>query len=224
MTTSGAINFTMTAFDLVGAAGRRARILRENQAPDAILFEEGRKHLTRMLKSWTMDGANLWRDDEITVTLVSGTSTYTLATRPMRVRNARLVESGTERLPLGRWARDDYDLTPNKTSAGRPVVYVVDRKRAQTNLILWPVPNDTIYTLKVGIERVIEDVTSAAEEIDAPQEWFDAVIDNLAVRMGDDEPQLNAQMLAAVRVSALALYAQAAGHDRLGPVTFMASR
>lgn len=222
MATSGAISSTMTAYEIVAAAGRRARLLREGQGPDAAMFEEGRRHLSRMLKTWTMDGANLWRDGEQTIDLVSGTSTYTLSPRAMKVRNVRLVEGGVERMPLGRWARDDYDLLPQKTQAGRPTVYVVDRLRASVQLILWPVPNNSTWDIKVGFERVIEDVTSAAEEIDAPQEWFDAVIDNLAVRMGDDEPLLDARLLAPVRVSAAALYEQAKSHDRMDAVIFEA--
>jgi hypothetical protein len=222
MATSGAISSTMTAYEIAGAALRRAKVLREGQDPDATAFEEARRHLNRMLKVWTMDGANLWRDDEQTIDLVSGTATYELPTRAMRIRNVRLVESGVERLPLGAWGRDDYDMMPNKASPGRPSAYVVDRGRTGTTLILWPVPNDSTLDIKIGFERVIEDVTSAPEEIDAPQEWLDAVIDNLAVRLGDDETALDPRSLAPVRLAAAEGYARAQGHDRLGPVQFQA--
>lgn len=220
MATSGAITATMTAYELVGAAMRRGKLLREGQTPDAQSFEEGRAALSRMLKSWTMDGANLWRDDEQTVTLVSGTATYTLSPRVMRVRNVRLVDDGTERNPLGRWGRDDYDRMPNKTSAGRPTVYVEDRKRASVELVVWPVPNLTTYTLKVGFERVIEDVTSAAEEIDVPQEWFDTVIDSLGLWLADQEPLIDPRSSAPLRLAATEQYERAQGHDRGGPVVF----
>lgn len=224
MATSGAITASMTAIELVTAAARRAKLLRDGQGADASMFEDGRKHLTRMLKSWTMDGANLWRDDEQTVDLVSGTATYTLSPRVMRVRNVRLYEDSAERFPLAEWGRDDYDNLPNKTTAGRPVAYYINRLRASVTLTLWPVPNDSTWDLKVGYERVIEDVTAASEEIDAPQEWFDAVIDNLAVRMGEDDDALDPRLLAPVRVSAAEQYARAQGHDRLGPVTFEVCR
>jgi hypothetical protein len=220
MATSGAITATMTAFELVGAAMRRGRLLREGQTPDAQSFEEGRAALTRMLKSWTMDGANLWRDAEQTIDLVSGTSTYTLSPRVMRVRNVRLVEDSVERNPLGEWGRDDYDAMPRKTQAGRPTVYVVNRLRASVTLILWPVPNDSTWDLKVGYERVIDDVTAADEEIDAPQEWFDAVIDNLAIRLADQEPLIDPRATVGVRAAAAEHYERAQGHDRSGPVIF----
>lgn len=222
MATSGVISSTMTADEVVTAAYRRARVLRDGQAADATAFEEGRAHLNRMLKVWTMEGANLWRDDEQTVDLIAGTAVYVLSPRAMQVRNVRLVENGRERMPLGKWGRDDYDALPQKDQAGRPLAFVVDRQRASVALILWPVPNDSTLALKVGFERVIEDVTSAPEEIDAPQEWLDVVIDNLAVRLGDDEPALDARLLAPVRQDAAAGYARATNHDRAGPVIFEA--
>lgn len=220
MATSGVSTATMTAYELAAAALRRAHVLRESQTPDAALFEQCRATLSRLMKAWTMDGAGLWRDDEATLDLVSGTSAYTLASRPMRVRNVRLVQGGSERRPLAEWTRDDYDLLPNKTQAGAPVAYVVDRQRAQTRLILWPVPNSSSDDLKIGVEKVIEDVTSASEEIDAPQEWLDGVIDNLAARIADEEGVSVGQ---ALRVDAARGYARMQGFDR-GPVTFEVGR
>lgn len=222
MATSGSYDESMTAIEIVGAAMRRATLLRQNQKPDLAAFEAGRAALTRMLKVWTLEGANLWRDEEQTVTLVSGRARYTLKDRPMRVRNVRLCQSGAELRPLGMdWSRDEYDMLPMKTSAGDPVNALVVRDRAQTDLILWPVPNRTTLSLKVGVERVIEDVTAADEEIDAPQEWFDAAIDNLGVRLADEEgidPRANASL----RMSAAEGLTRVHGFDRTGPVRFEA--
>lgn len=222
MSTSGATASTMTAFELIAAALRRGHVLRENQVPDMSLFEQCRGTLTRMLKAWTMDGANLWRDEEQTLTLVSGRSEYTLAERPIRIRNVRLYQNGREMRPLAEWSRDDYDIAPVKSQTGAPVAFVIDRRRAETRLILWPIPNTTTYTVKVGVERVIEDIETAEEEIDAPQEWLEAVIDNAAVRFADEEG-VNAALLQTVRFDAARGYARAQGFDR-GPVTFEVAR
>lgn len=220
MSTSGASTSSMTAYELVSAALRRGHVLRENQKPDLALFEQCRATLTRMLKAWTMDGAGLWRDDEQEVTLVSGRETYTLKDRPIRIRNVRLCQSGTEKRPLGEWSRDDYDLAPIKTQTGAPVAFVIDRRRADTKLILWPIPNGSTYSLKVGVETVIEDIETAEEEVDVPQEAFDAVIDNAAVRFADEDG-VNAALLQTVRFDAARGYARWQGFDR-GPVIFEA--
>lgn len=220
MPTSGQIGATMTAHQIITMAARRGLVLRAGQVADATLTDDGLALLSRMLKTWTMAGANLWRDGELPpVSCVAGQAIYTIAPRPMQVRNVRLAQSGVELRPLARWGRDDYDIMPNKAAAGAPTCFVVDRQRDATRLILWPVPNSTALSLLVGVERVIEDVTNAAEEIDAPQEWFDAVIDNLAVRLADEEG-IDADRIASVRQSAAALYDLAQGHDRDGPVRF----
>lgn len=220
MATSGATASTMTAYELVAAALRRGHVLRENQKPDLALFEQCRATLSRMLKAWTMDGAGLWRDEEQEVTLVSGRAEYTLKERPIRIRNARLYNNGLEQRPLAEWTRDDYDLAPIKTQTGAPVAFVINRRRDETKLILWPIPNASTYTIKLGVESVIEDIETAEEEVDVPQEAFDAVIDTAAVRFADEEG-VNPAMLAAVRMDAARGYARWQGHDR-GPVTFEA--
>jgi hypothetical protein len=219
MPTSGVTTSTMTALEVVSAAAVRGRVLKEGQVCDLALFEEGRRLLSEMLKLWTLAGANLWRDDQLVVDLVSGTSTYTLTTRPMAVRNARLIIDGIERRPLAPWGRDDYDLLPSKAATGQPTCYVVDRRRAETRLILWPTPANSTWDLIVGVERVIEDVTAPGEEIDAPQEWLGAVIDNLGVRLADAMGVGQAETRA-LREDAARRYDLVQGHDRAGPVRF----
>lgn len=121
--------------------------------------------------------------------------------------------------PMTEWGRNDYELSPIKKQMGDPVIYVIDRQRKQTNITVWPIPNFTsgLQALRVGYERVWEDVTAPAQEVDIPQEWQETVIYNLAARLADDY-RLTGEIPNRVREKAQELYMLANYSDRRGDV------
>lgn len=121
--------------------------------------------------------------------------------------------------PLGEWGRQDYDNSPIKDSTGDPTIFVLSRGRTATTITLWPIPSFSsgAYAVRIGYERVWEDVTSPSEDVDVPQEWFETVTVNLAARLADDF-QLTGPHVDRVRDRASRLYGMAMTADRRGDV------
>lgn len=184
MATSGVITYTLTAQEIITQALARIGILGEGETASNSQYATALVELNLLLKSIEMAGTGLMRRAEQTVSIVDGTATYTLNPRPAQVINVRFAIDAVERRPLTEWDREDYDAAPVKSNTGAPVVFVVDRQRADTTLTLWPipdVPSGETWTLKVSFERVPESVTGPTEEVDVAQEQLDALIDALAV-------------------------------------------
>lgn len=167
----------------------RLRVLGDGETPSSSQMERGIRRLGLMLKTWQITGPKLYTRAEQTVTLVDGTQSYTLTTRPASVQNVRWAVDGVERYPLAKWSREDWDAMPQKTAEGSPKIYVLDRQISGTSLTIWNVPDipdGEAWTLIVSYERVPYDVTDSSETIDVPQEWHDFVIDSLGLLLSDE--------------------------------------
>lgn len=180
-----AVTGTQNVRDIVEAAMRKAGILdvRENAAAEDMTLGIG--ELFRMLKAWQGCGALFIRAEQ-TVTLTTAAS-YALAApaRPLRVLTARLVRGGIE-TPMQRMTRDEYDSLPLKTSTGLPTTFHFDRQREQATLFVWPVLAAAAgETIKLTIDREIEDVTDPNDTLDIPAEWYEAAVYGLALRLAD---------------------------------------
>lgn len=216
MPTSGTTTFSLTAQQVITRALRRINVLGEGEAPTADQAEDARIELNLMLKTWQLDGVSLWRTTTQSVTPVNGTASYTLSPRFRTLQDVLWRDSDTDRR-LTQMTRAEYEDLSAKTATGAPVKFYHDRQRSTSVITLWPVPTGvTTQTLRVVGERIIEDVAAVGDDLDAPQEYLDAVIYALAARLsglyGVENP----------RVDALAesLYARLAGDDREPSVYF----
>lgn len=186
MSTSGSIDFNMTARELVTFALRKINVCAKNEDPDADDAETARIELNTMLKGW-QKYANLWRMTEGSVTLLNATASYALTPFPHKVISARYRDTGGNDTPLEVLTRDEYYDMPNKTGAGRPNSYYVDYQRTAATLYTWQVQATvTTETIKYTFQRKFEDVDDLANDIDVKQEHFEVVGFNLAARLADD--------------------------------------
>jgi len=219
MALSGSIEKIYTAQEVVDRALRRIGVLGAGQSASGDEFTDAAGLLNDMLKTWSMVGPNLWTLAEASVTLVSGTQEYTLSPRPRSVENMRIAVDGVERLPLSPWSRNDWDRFPMKTDTGQPIKYMIDRQRTETKVKFWPIPtfSGEVWTVPYSYERVWQDVTLPAHDIDVPQEWFETVIYCLAARCAD-EWQIESPTSQRVRERAKELYDLAMTFDRDGDV------
>ena len=137
------------------------------------------------------------------------------------MENVRFAIDGVEQRPLAEWSRNDWDRFPNKTATGTPDIYVIDRQRTATTITFWRIPNFSsgTWTVLYSYERVLEDVTEPAQDVDVPQEWFDLVILALGARLADDY-RLETPTSDRIRQRAAAMLELAMLHDRRGEVRF----
>lgn len=180
MAVSGDTSFTMTARDMVTQAMIEIGVLSGGEDPQADELSDAILRLNSMLKSWQMQGVNLWREDDRAVTITAATPSVSLADDIRQVFGARHI--GDYERVLGRWEREDYLSLPVKDTSGDPTVFYVSRGRDGLTAYFWPVPT-TDATVKLDCERIVDTVTNANDDVDLPQHAFEAAWVNLAVRL-----------------------------------------
>lgn len=203
MATSGSINYSLTARGVVTQALKRIGVCPVfQQTPAAEDMTQGIAELNMMLKGWQLDGPNLWRQTEGSVTLTANTASFTLSPRPHRVTECRFRDTGSRDLPMMELTRDEYFEMPLKTTTGIPTQYYFDPQVSSAKLYIWPVlASVTTETLKYTYSRVIEDIDDPDNDLDIPQECLEVVMLNLADRlqgtyqMTDDRLSARAQTL-----------------------------
>jgi hypothetical protein len=189
MALSSSIDFTLTAAEIIEEARREVGIHADEEPLSAQDLVTGLRTLNRMLKAWQAEGVMCWTMTEGTLTLVASDESYvfgaggTFTTVPLEITDIRINRGGND-LPMQRLSREDYYNLPNKTSTGYPTCFYYDRQRSGGTLYVWPAPDSTAGTLKFTYRRIIMDVDEASNDLDLPQEWYDAIIFGLAKRLG----------------------------------------
>lgn len=178
MTTSGVVDWPLTARDIITTALQECAILPLGETPEADEASACLVRLNALLKSWQV-GLQLQTEDDLAVT--AGAAATALPDEVETILSVRLVQSATNQRSLARWERDDYFSLPNKASQGTPSVFYVDQHRDTATLYLWPVPSAN-SALKIDFLRKPETVTNLSQTVDLPQKYQEAFYAMLAVR------------------------------------------
>jgi hypothetical protein len=223
MALSGTRDEADTVADIIKDALTKVNVLVAGESPDTADQAACLRALKHMLRTWAARGVRLWLTDEQSVSLTEDQATYALTIRALNVTDARRRAGGND-TPLRIYTREEYNRLPNKAASGSPFAVFVDRGRTSTSITCYPVPdansesNDTIY---VTSKLQIQDVTDAAEDIEVPPEWTEALVYNLAVRIA---PDFEVTPRADVVQMADMLYRELSGQDREGSVFMRPSR
>ena len=97
---------------------------------------------------------------------------------------------------MARLNRDSYSNLPNKTFAGKPLQFWLDRTLNEPVMYIWPVPDpaNALGQVVTYVKRYIMDVGSLTQEIEVPQRWYEAIVYQLAARLAEDLPQVDPSM------------------------------
>jgi len=186
MSTSGSINYSLTARQLVEYALRKINILAEGENATAEGADRALLELNVMLKEW-MPYPAIWRLTEAYINLVANTQGYNLNPRPYRIVDVRYRDANGNDLPMTELVRQEYYDLPDKTTTGIPTNWYFDPQRATTAIYTWPLLSSvTTETLRVTYQRRFEDVDDLSNEVDVDQEHLSTVGYNLAARLADD--------------------------------------
>lgn len=132
----------------------------------------------------------LWFDIEGVVNYFS----YRLKANNTTILDVREFYFGNllDEIPVAKINRDDYSNLPNKFFGGRPVEFWYDKKRTTPEMILWPAPEAqyTFSQLVVYRQRYVQDVGSLTQELDIPQRWYLAIVDQLALQLCQEIPEV----------------------------------
>lgn len=103
--------------------------------------------------------------------------------RPLEISSARYrYVDGTER-PLNKKGRDDFMKVPLKTTTGKANQYYYAPKVNDAWMYLWPTADDVGDCIRFSYSRRIQDFDASTDTPDLPQEWLEAIVYNLAVRL-----------------------------------------
>lgn len=177
MTTSGTYNFLMSRDDLIGAA---LRCTTRFGATDVIPSQDiayCAQALQILCKALAIDGLPLWCVVQLSVPFVIGQAAYNLSTAsgnvlPLRVLDCFWRSSTGNDVQLTPLSRFDYDTLGQKQSAGAPNQYWYDPQLTGGLLTVYNVPQESTSTLQVVIQRQIQDVNLATDNVDFPQEAY----------------------------------------------------
>jgi len=219
MATSGVRDSSNIATSIITQALRKIQIGVGGETLADEYASAGVDALNTLIRTWAVDGVRLWLNETQTVTLVAGTSQYTLSPRTLEVFQAYRRSDGTDDIPVRIFTREEYSRLPNKTTTGAPYAVWIDRRIGTSVATVYPVPTSaevaSSMTLRLDVKRQIEDVTATTEEIEFPPEWLKALIYNLAVELA---PEFNKQPSELVIMQAMESYNLLRGNDREGSV------
>ena len=208
MTTSGTANFTVDVITALEEAFERAgRTFRTGYD-----YESAVRSMNLMFNEWANRGINLWTVEQISVTTVTGTGSYNLPADTVDAISV-VLSSDNNDYRIERMAFDEYANITKKTQQSRPNQYFVERLVAQPIMRLWPVP-DKVYTIKIWRLRRIQDAGDASNTLDAPFRFNDALIAGVALRVGEKNPNLDANRLQLLEKRYNEAMALAQGEDR----------
>lgn len=147
-----------------------------------------------------------------------------IATQYFRVRAiaANLVQSNVlvgntpNEIVMARLNRDSYSTLPNKTFAGKPLQFWLDRTLNEPVMYIWPVPDaaNALGQIVTYVKRYIMDVGSLTQEIEVPQRWYEAIVYQLASRLAEDLPQVDPSMVMMLDQKALRALNEAEMEER----------
>lgn len=209
------VTWTLTA----GEAIQRAYLMLGNlnppdYTPTAFQMTQGLTVLNGLLKGLEADGINLFRQEQITLTVPALSQTVQIAPYIMGFEEARWVVSPAPNLyerPLGIYTYDQYMQLPNKLSAvGSPSVVMFDRQVSTSQFWIWPLAQNG-GTINATVGRLANDVAEAADPIDLPSEWLLGLTYGLANVLMEDQGTAGMDPVTAQRIATLA----AQWHDKL---------
>lgn len=194
MSTSGTTSFNLSNASIAVAAYSRLQIRRTALLAEHMI--DAYTEFNLMLSSIANLQPNLWKVDLVSVPLIAGQSTYSVAPSTVMILDAYISygSPNVDRLifPI---SRTEYASYPNKTSQGVPSVFWFDRLSSPT-VTLWLVPDSTsAYTLNYYRCSQVQDANlPSGETPDVPYRWLDALVAGLAHRLARIwKPELEAQ-------------------------------
>ena len=193
MATSSSRDFDLDVGELIEEAYERCG-LEMRTGYDA---KTARRSLNLMFADWANRGLNLWTVKQATVSVSSGTASYTLldATVVDLLEVVLRNSSGTD-FTLTQMSRSEYLRIPNKTSTGQPSQYFFDRQVTPT-ITLWSTPDDS-YTLVFYYVRRIEDADALVNTTDAPFRFLPCMAAGLAYYIAIKKAPDRIQILKAI--------------------------
>lgn len=168
-----------------------------------------RRSLNLLLMEWANRGINLWTLDTGTITLTSGTGTYTLPVDTVDLLDHVVrTGSGTNQTDINitRISSSTYLSIPNKNATGRPIQVWINRQSGQVSaagsattyaptITIWPTPDSSAaYTFVYTRLRRMQDAGNGVTAQDVPFRMWPALVSGLAYYLSMKIPGADGRM------------------------------
>ena len=189
--------FSITRDELISGALRKLGALSQGQLPSSIQYQEAAQALNLLVKSWETIGMPLWALRTTAIPLTLNQNTYDIGIgktintdKPLKIIQAwnRDLTSNID-IPMRLITKQEYNILGNKTSSGNPIQIYYEPLKDYGTIHLFPTPSSSFITnneVYIVYQRPFEDFNSSTDVPDFPQEWYEAILYGLAVRLAPE--------------------------------------
>lgn len=180
MATSGSVNYTEMANELISSAYELARVKDPIEDLTNDQYSRGKASLNKIIKYLQKNGMPLWATRNGSITLVQGTQSYTcgdlgtgLTERPLRILEAYYRDSQID-TEITLISRTQYWQLADKSSEGIPTQLYYD-PQLDLGVVYIYNPADAQAagnTIELLYHRPFEDMDNLTDNFDFPQEWL----------------------------------------------------
>lgn len=184
-----------TASDLIKRSLRLLKVKESGESLTADEEQDGLEALNGMLSSWSNQGLMQHGRTTITHTLTANDGSYTIGvtgdivtTTPVTIESAfiRGTSGNNTDYLLKSINSEQFARIPLKTNtASYPSFIYFNRLFPDGVIELYPIPSDA-YTLHLQVIPQLVKYTNGSDEIDLPEGYYDAMVYNLATRIGPE--------------------------------------
>jgi hypothetical protein len=185
---AGRARINRRALSMVGALALEDPISAEQEAQCSVA-------LMGVLRNWENRRVFLWKLQQVTITTVAGTPSYTISTDPavIDIEQAAIVDSNNFDDPISVKSWRDYNrFVLDKAAPGRPTVLAVRRTTGDPLAYLHPVP-DAVYSIRTLAVCRLKDYDTSGSTPDFPVNFEEALVYALADRLFDEYPGTQGQ-------------------------------
>lgn len=196
MATSGNTIFQLSRDEIINSALRKAGILSEGAVANSTQLSDGAQALNTVIALLQSKGMHLWKRLNYDVTMVDGTTNYTLGIGqtintafPIQLLKATMVVSGSStNIDMEIKSQFDFAHLPSGAT-GTPVQVMYQPKVNLGVLSVWPTPDSSLASgsvVRITYQVPFDYFTTGTETADFPQEWHLPLIYNLAATLADE--------------------------------------
>tara|TARA_R110000868_G_scaffold286447_1_gene546923 strand:+ start:810 stop:1502 length:693 start_codon:yes stop_codon:yes gene_type:complete len=192
MATSGTTAFTLDLGDIM----EEAHDLCGSELRSGYDYRGAKRALNLIFLEWQNKGLNLWKIEQGTQTLTSGTNSYALPSSALEVVDVfvRTNAGDTSRQfdqRLNRISRTEYNHQAIKLLESKPTQFYIDKGTSSNNIVLWATPDSSeTYTLVYDYLQRIEDAGNpASNNADVPSKYLPCLTYALAYNLACKMPE-----------------------------------
>lgn len=181
-----------TAQTVITRALRLLQVVGSGVTPDANALADGLTALNAMLEGWRNQPQAAWTTDEITGSINPGQQGYTLGpsgqinnTRPVQIKNARLVLNGVN-YPLQIITQDQWAMIRVQALSSNIPRYVYPTgDYPLITLNLWPVPSQSAQIV-LGVIHPFSGYAALGDTVSLPPGYEEMMTYQLAIRLAPE--------------------------------------